>query len=200
MPAAPRPGASQLPLALSPAPAGADPPGIDARDPDQVSAYWFSPSQRVRWPAQFTTLLGLVREALATAPARLDADELSLRVVVKIYTGLQGERCYFPHPDEVRRLLREAAIWRDFDGRNVHALARRYRLSHQQVYKILKRQRAARRAGRRGEDGEGLPAAGGRRNDTGSPPPSPSPHLPPDRRVHGRHRADAAAIVTPGPP
>jgi Mor family transcriptional regulator len=121
-------------------------PDIDARDPAQIDACWADPRLKVRWPAQFLALVALLDGALATAPAGLSRERLSLYLTVKIYAGLHGERRYFPHPDQVRRLLREAAIWRDFDGHNVDELARRYRLSRAQVYRALQRQRAWRQA------------------------------------------------------
>jgi len=59
-----------------------------------------------------------------------------------------GTQVYIPKADSLAQNERCTALWRDFDGRNVEQLARKYRISTVHVYRIVKRCRDAENARR----------------------------------------------------
>lgn len=53
-----------------------------------------------------------------------------------------GRQWYLPKGERLRLALRDAEIWRRFNGRNVPELAREYDVSTIHLYAILRKQRA----------------------------------------------------------
>ena len=53
-----------------------------------------------------------------------------------------GRMVYLPRGERLRVALRDAEIWRKFNGRNVAKLAKHYGVSEIHCYAVLKRQRA----------------------------------------------------------
>jgi len=70
-----------------------------------------------------------------------------------------GKSWYFPNAADMREELRDIEIYRRFNGRNLEALAREYRVTLRQMYRIITKQRAAENARRQGQLFEA--AAGG---------------------------------------
>lgn len=66
---------------------------------------------------------------------------LGKRVADIIADQCGGQQVYFPFD----RKRRNARIYADFRGNNVHALASQYRLSTKQIYEIVEKERAKRR-------------------------------------------------------
>ncbi|WP_161624002.1 Mor transcription activator family protein [Methylohalobius crimeensis] len=56
-----------------------------------------------------------------------------------------GRQVYFPMGVSIRTALRDEQIMREFNGRNIDDLSRRYRLSHARIYQILDNHRKGRR-------------------------------------------------------
>lgn len=54
-----------------------------------------------------------------------------------------GLNVYFPKRDSVALNARDQAIWDEFNGDNHSELAKKYNVSVQWVYKVVKRKRAA---------------------------------------------------------
>ena len=114
---------------------------------DDSEAAWLATD----WPRQLILLCEVAEAALRhqQAEGRIDADAdpaaLARAVVAAQADVLGGSRIRFPTAERVRQLLRDAQIWRAFDGRNVAALARRFRIPERSIYEILRRQRELRR-------------------------------------------------------
>lgn len=66
---------------------------------------------------------------------------LGKRVADIVADQFGGQQVYFPFD----RKRRDARIYADFSGDNIHALATSYRLSTKQIYEILDKERAKRR-------------------------------------------------------
>lgn len=96
---------------------------------------------QVRWPERILELEALIVAALHACPPGTDPHGQAMQIIAALSQAYQGDHFRLSHPDKVRALLREARIWREFDGRNVHALARRYHLHTGSVWRILRRQR-----------------------------------------------------------
>jgi Mor family transcriptional regulator len=100
------------------------------------------------WPAQLIALVEIAEAAIRACPQGADAQTLARAIVAAQAAAIGGGRIYFPTADRVKRLLRDARIWREFDGRNIKPLAAKYRLDEYTIYRILKRQRDLRRKAR----------------------------------------------------
>lgn len=74
------------------------------------------------------------------------AEALALELVEDMRLKFGGGLIYFPKGQDYERSVRDAAIWREFNGRNHRELALRYGLTINAIYDILSRARA--RAGR----------------------------------------------------
>lgn len=100
------------------------------------------------WPGQLIALVEIAEASIRTSPKGADPTTLARCIVVAMADVLGGGRIHFPTAERVRRLLRDACVWREFDGRNVAALAVKYKLDEWSVYRIIKRQRDLRRKSR----------------------------------------------------
>ena len=96
------------------------------------------------WPQTLADLVDVFsahlqrRKDLAIEEARREAQDLI--VVLANYFG--GRQIYLPRDEKLRLALRDNQIWRDFDGRNIDVLEKRWRLTRQQIYNIIAHQRA----------------------------------------------------------
>lgn len=82
---------------------------------------------------------------------RLDrhrALQIAKKVARFVTDNWGGQLIYIPKNHGGRLNERDLAVWRDFDGRNHNALAKKYGLTVQQIYRILKEVGARERAGR----------------------------------------------------
>ncbi len=61
-------------------------------------------------------------------------------IILKIHNHFEGSPCYVP---KVTADLpaRNAQIYRDFNGKNVFLLVKKYKLCYQQIHKIIARER-----------------------------------------------------------
>lgn len=98
------------------------------------------------WPktlVELTDVLCAHFKQIGMAPPA--AKDFSQKVIIVIAHHLGGRMFYLPRDRKLRLALRDDAIWREFDGANVHELAQRYELTTNRVYQILAEQRALRR-------------------------------------------------------
>lgn len=99
------------------------------------------------WPQTLADLVDVFTDHLHRKPltdaktedtARRAAQELI--VVLANYFG--GRQVYLPRDEKLRLALRDNQIWRDFNGTNIGALEKRWKLTRQQIYNIIAKQRA----------------------------------------------------------
>lgn len=100
------------------------------------------------WEGTLAEMLDIVTAALDRRGI-VDARARAAEIVIDL-GGAMGGR-YLPKGDDVRRAVRDAQIWRDYNGRNVTDLAVRYRLTVVRVYQVLAAQRQITRGQRQGD-------------------------------------------------
>jgi len=95
---------------------------------------------KAKWPkalAEMVDVLSCELRRQGVAEPALTARKLML--VQAHYMG--GRAYYLPTGDHLKAALRDRAIWDEFDGKNVDALARRHGLSVPQTYAVIAEQR-----------------------------------------------------------
>lgn len=98
---------------------------------------------RVQWPEALTFMAEHVEHALIELGyQKMQAVRLANVVLTRLAFGCGGRTFYLPRGDALKKQMRDREIWHQFDGRNVDALARHYKLTQMQIYTILKEQRA----------------------------------------------------------
>lgn len=94
---------------------------------------------RARWPQALVDMHGVIEHVLRNQPAAADLATAVTRALAHYMGGVQW---YLPKDDKLEIALRDRAIWREFSGNNVLMLARKYKLSTQQIGNICVTQRA----------------------------------------------------------
>jgi len=95
------------------------------------------------WPSLLAELVDVLedyfsrRQGLAENTCR----EMVQDVVVVMAHHLGGRSIYLPRDDRLKRAIRDALIYKAFDGGNHLALARQTGLTTTQIYNIVSRQR-----------------------------------------------------------
>jgi len=121
--------------------------GIDASQPIAAHLDDTLIQERRNWPRDLVEIADFVRGELKAAG--YEGDELYL-LIEKVLVGLcfrsGGRGFYLPQADRVKRALRDKRLYDAFDGRNIKALVRKYGLSEQKVYEIIREQTALHRA------------------------------------------------------
>lgn len=95
------------------------------------------------WPSTLADLIEVVRlelcrQGLEDKAAKVQAGKIT--GVIAHYLG--GQTIYMPSGDRLKIALRDAQIYQEFTGNNVHELIRKYRLSQTQIYEIIRVQRS----------------------------------------------------------
>ncbi|WP_413165676.1 Mor transcription activator family protein [Aeromonas salmonicida] len=95
-----------------------------------------------KWPKALAELVDVLacelgRGGMAPDLARAQARKLAL--VQAHYMG--GRAYYIPTGEHLKAALRDRAIWDEFNGRNIDALARKHGLSVPQTYAVVAMQR-----------------------------------------------------------
>lgn len=107
-----------------------------------------------RWPAQLAEMTDILQDELAQAlpdlPPRL-IRQAACRQMCRLAVEFGGTNTYIPKGDAIARVLRNLALWGEFDGtvdgpRGVRALARQHGLSEISVWRVLSEQRRRHRA------------------------------------------------------
>lgn len=100
-----------------------------------------------QYPEILADLAGL---ALARARDYLPddiAENLAFRLAEDVRLKYAGLLVYIPKGDAYERRLRNAAIWREFNGRNHADLARKHGVGLSAIYDVIAAERAKRQRG-----------------------------------------------------
>ncbi len=103
------------------------------------------PEMRALWPQALVDMLDVIAASLARELGDQEqARRLAALAIRELAHYFGGRMTYLPRGDRLERALRDKAIWDAHDGRrtSVLELAARYRLTEQQIYAILREQRA----------------------------------------------------------
>lgn len=103
-----------------------------------------------RWPARLAAMTDVLLDEVARSGLLglpQDQRALAIRLVTRLCQEYGGTREYWPKPDRIARVLRDARIWAEHDGtsdgpRGVRALARAHGVTPEQIWAILRAQRA----------------------------------------------------------
>lgn len=105
-----------------------------------------------RWPAQMAELADFAAdELLRCGLDRSTARRYGCRVAARLCQEFGGARYYWPRADALARAVRDMQIWAEHDGtrdgpNGISAIARRYKLTDNQIWAILRAQRLMHRA------------------------------------------------------
>lgn len=103
-------------------------------------------SPSVRWPRTIVEMTEVVAAAFARAGRSAHQAEEDAETAVRALSEYFGGRMfYLPMAKGESIAARDDRIWREFDGKNVKDLARKYGLSEQGVYRVLAKMRTRRR-------------------------------------------------------
>lgn len=116
-----------------------------------------------RWPKQFAEMTDIITDELAEVFPSLEPDEIrraGVRCIYRFAREFGGSNAYMPKLDVLERTLRDLKIWSEHDGtadgpNGIYALSKRYSLSSQAIWAILRKQRALHRAKANGTAVEG---------------------------------------------
>ena len=104
-----------------------------------------------RWPQDLAAILRLSEAELCRAGiAAPQAFDLASRIALEIARYGGGRMLYLPQGLRIRTALRDADIWRMFNGKNHHELAQQHGLTVIQIYAILRQQKQLESAKRQG--------------------------------------------------
>lgn len=121
---------------------------FDDKLPDDALDHLDDPEIRARWPQALVDMLDVMANALARQIDDQDQARKLATVALRALARYHGGRMfYLPKGDSLERALRDKAIWEAHDGRRatVQELAARHGLTEQQIYSILREQRALHR-------------------------------------------------------
>jgi len=99
------------------------------------------------WPRTMAELIDVVADYLDGLPLFDSSErsmELAQNVILVIANHLGARAIYLPRGDKLKRALRDAAIFRAFNGCNHRELAKKTGLTTAQIYSIIATQRQLR--------------------------------------------------------
>jgi Mor family transcriptional regulator len=96
----------------------------------------------VKWHETLREMIDAVSAAFVAQGKQKPKADLDAQVAVEaIYSIFRGCNVYIPFSAGTRTALTHARIFAEFDGHNHQDLARRYEMSVQAIYRIIKKQR-----------------------------------------------------------
>ncbi len=98
------------------------------------------------WPSLLAELVDVLAEHYETRGG-MDAEkamESAQDVIVVIAHHMGGRNIYLPRDDRLKRAIRDAMIYRVFDGSNHRDLSRKTGLTTAQIYNIISKERTLR--------------------------------------------------------
>ena len=99
------------------------------------------------WPKMLVDTRDHIEQAFIDEGLAIDnAMNLARIAVVALSIHIGGNMMYLPRGDRLQKALRNAEIFKLFDGNNTTELAMKFKLSRQTIYDILKNQRALAKA------------------------------------------------------
>lgn len=100
-----------------------------------------------KWPKSLAELIDVMAAELERQGLDPDrARRMAGKQAGAVAHFLGGRVYYLPTGDKLKDALRDDMIWAEFNGRNLDALASKFRLSQPHLYAILRQQRALHRA------------------------------------------------------
>lgn len=95
-----------------------------------------------KWHVTLMDMLAAVCNAFVSEGKPAPQAELDAGVAVKaIYKTFRGCQLYIPFSAATERAFLHARIFAEFDGHNQQELCRKYEMSVQAIYRIIKKQR-----------------------------------------------------------
>ena len=105
-----------------------------------ASEKWDVPPEK--WHTTLMDMVAAVCSAFVTEGKPAPQAEADAELAVKaIYMTFRGAQVYIPLSAATERALLHARIFAEFDGENQQELSRKYEMSVQHVYRIIKKQR-----------------------------------------------------------
>ena len=99
------------------------------------------------WPKMLVDTRDHIEQAFIDEGLAVDnAMNLAKIAVLALSIHIGGNMMYLPRGERLQKALRNAEIFKLFDGNNTTELAMKFKLSRQTIYDILKRQRASAKA------------------------------------------------------
>ena len=94
------------------------------------------------WPKMLADLIAInVAELKENGFEHDEAWRIAKRLIIRQSHFLGGGMVYLPRNDKLKKALRDAQMYHDFDGRNHRVLMKKYKLTQQSVYQIVAEQR-----------------------------------------------------------
>lgn len=94
-----------------------------------------------KWPKDLAALSDIYTRELELMGVAGDVRAITDRLLLAQANYGGGRMFYLPKAERLRREIRDQKIYSEFNGRNQDALAMRYNLSVQRIYRILEEQR-----------------------------------------------------------
>lgn len=95
--------------------------------------------EKVRWPEDMRQLYDLLTADLESAGIDKSLAITQLNSICKTFGGMQF---YLPRGEALSNMILKFSVWNDFKGDNVRELTRKYDMSENHVYRIVKMMRA----------------------------------------------------------
>ncbi|KGJ86422.1 Mor transcription activator family protein [Colwellia psychrerythraea] len=94
------------------------------------------------WPKMLADLIAVnVAELKEDGFEHNEAWRIAKRLIIRQSHFLGGGMVYLPRNDKLKKALRDANLYHDFNGHNHRALMKKYNLTQQSVYQICAEQR-----------------------------------------------------------
>ncbi|AIJ09279.1 Mor transcription activator family protein [Edwardsiella anguillarum] len=95
-----------------------------------------------QWPQMLVALIDVLEcEIKRQAKTPHEPRQLARKLAAAMSHYMGGRSYYLPNGEVLFNSLRDDKIYREYDGRNMTALLKKYRLGQTQFYRIISRQR-----------------------------------------------------------
>ncbi len=102
-----------------------------------------------KWHVTLMEMVSAVYEAFVSKGKAAPEAEADAEIAVEaIFTVFRGNHVYIPFSTAAKKAAIHARIFAEFDGQNHQELSRRYGMSVQAIYRIIKKQREINRISR----------------------------------------------------
>ncbi|HEU4601560.1 MAG TPA: Mor transcription activator family protein [Steroidobacteraceae bacterium] len=97
-----------------------------------------SQESELEYPELLELIAGIVGEALEkNGSSEQDAARIAYEAAETVRRTIGGHQIYLPKGKRYELSQRDLQIWNDFNGRNIHMLARKHDLTVKQIYAII---------------------------------------------------------------
>ena len=93
------------------------------------------------WPQRLVEAYEVISAMLKKLHPEMDSHPFTVLVLKALSEYFGGQSFYLPKNQRMEILMRDIAIYKDFNGRNVGKLAKKYRVSEQTIYTAIAKQR-----------------------------------------------------------